>query len=625
MKAHPQHPRSLRRRRPVHPSAPGRDRVLFNAVGLGVVYQDASGLIVAANPAAERILGQDGEPIVGRSSFDPRWKAVWSDGRPAPGDEHPSIVALRTKKQVGPVELGVVGADGGVRWLLVTAIPTRSTKSPGLARVCVIFEDITVRKTAEDAIRVSEERVQRLVEANVIGIIVAERQGVIQANDEFLAMVGCDREDLASGLIDWRAMTPDEFLPMVDTAVRDIAEVGVSAAFEKEFIRKDGSRVPVLIGAARLDSTPLRWVSFVVDLSSLKLAQGEIQRQANLLDQAYDAIFAWDWNGGITYWNRGAERLYGYTAEEAAGRRSHELLNVEYQTSVAEFRERLEREGMLEDELIHIHRDGRRLMVETRHVFVNDPGRPYVLEVNRDITSRHEFERERQTFVDTLAHDLRNPLGAAKAQAQLLMRRIERDTAIDQESVRRGLESVVGSVNRMNGLIGEMLDAGHLREGQPLELQIARVDLVALAAGITAGFDKLTPRHSLSLETSLRSLEGMWDRSRLERVLGNLLDNAVKYSPAGGTVVVSISSESTIDQVWALLSVSDQGLGIPADQVSHVFERFQRGRNVTGRITGAGIGLSGVKQIVEQHGGAITVESMEGKGSTFTIRLPVGQ
>ena len=205
------------------------------------------------------------------------------------------------------------------------------------------------------------------------------------------------------------------------------------------------------------------------------------------------------------------------------------------------------------------------------------------------------------------------------------MRRIERDTAIDQESVRRGLESVVGSVNRMNGLIGEMLDAGHLREGQPLELQIARVDLVALAAGITAGFDKLTPRHSLSLETSLRSLEGMWDRSRLERVLGNLLDNAVKYSPAGGTVVVSISSESTIDQVWALLSVSDQGLGIPADQVSHVFERFQRGRNVTGRITGAGIGLSGVKQIVEQHGGAITVESMEGKGSTFTIRLPVGQ
>ncbi len=599
--------------------------MLFNAVGLGVVYQDASGLIVAANPAAERILGQDGEPIVGRSSFDPRWKAVWSDGRPAPGDEHPSIVALRTKKQVGPVELGVVGADGGVRWLLVTAIPTRSTKSPGLARVCVIFEDITVRKTAEDAIRVSEERVQRLVEANVIGIIVAERQGVIQANDEFLAMVGCDREDLASGLIDWRAMTPDEFLPMVDTAVRDIAEVGVSAAFEKEFIRKDGSRVPVLIGAARLDSTPLRWVSFVVDLSSLKLAQGEIQRQANLLDQAYDAIFAWDWNGGITYWNRGAERLYGYTAEEAAGRRSHELLNVEYQTSVAEFRERLEREGMLEDELIHIHRDGRRLMVETRHVFVNDPGRPYVLEVNRDITSRHEFERERQTFVDTLAHDLRNPLGAAKAQAQLLMRRIERDTAIDQESVRRGLESVVGSVNRMNGLIGEMLDAGHLREGQPLELQIARVDLVALAAGITAGFDKLTPRHSLSLETSLRSLEGMWDRSRLERVLGNLLDNAVKYSPAGGTVVVSISSESTIDQVWALLSVSDQGLGIPADQVSHVFERFQRGRNVTGRITGAGIGLSGVKQIVEQHGGAITVESMEGKGSTFTIRLPVGQ
>jgi signal transduction histidine kinase len=262
-------------------------------------------------------------------------------------------------------------------------------------------------------------------------------------------------------------------------------------------------------------------------------------------------------------------------------------------------------------------------MVETRHVLVNEPGRPYVLEVNRDVTSRHEFERERQTFVDTLAHDLRNPLGAAKAQAQLMMRRIERDDKVNRESVLRGLESVIGSVNRMNGLIGEMMDAAHLRDGQPLELRIEAVNLVALAAAGVAGFDRLTPRHTLSLETTLDSLVGQWDRSRLERVLGNLLDNAVRYSPAGGNVVISVSSESTGDGTWAILSVSDEGLGIPADQVTSVFERYHRGRNVTGRITGTGIGLFGVKQIVEQHGGTIEVESREGMGSKLIVRLPV--
>jgi signal transduction histidine kinase len=125
------------------------------------------------------------------------------------------------------------------------------------------------------------------------------------------------------------------------------------------------------------------------------------------------------------------------------------------------------------------------------------------------------------------------------------------------------------------------------------------------------------------VESALESLEGRWDASRLERVIGNLLDNAVKYSPAGGDIVISVSREASESRDWAVLAVSDQGLGIPADQLGHVFERFQRGRNVTGRISGAGIGLSGVKQIVEQMGGSISVVSTEGAGSTFTVRLPL--
>jgi signal transduction histidine kinase len=112
---------------------------------------------------------------------------------------------------------------------------------------------------------------------------------------------------------------------------------------------------------------------------------------------------------------------------------------------------------------------------------------------------------------------------------------------------------------------------------------------------------------------------GDWDGPRLRRVLDNLLSNAIKYSPAGGEVVVTLAADGDS----AVLRVRDQGLGIPAEDLPHIFERFRRARNAA-EIVGTGLGLSGARQLVEQHGGTIQVESQEGAGSTFTVRLPLG-
>jgi signal transduction histidine kinase len=128
-----------------------------------------------------------------------------------------------------------------------------------------------------------------------------------------------------------------------------------------------------------------------------------------------------------------------------------------------------------------------------------------------------------------------------------------------------------------------------------------------------------TDRHSLCVATDLPELIGHWDGLRLGRVLDNLLDNAVKFSPGGGAVVVTIRAESGL----AIFSVSDRGEGIPSSDLPHIFERFRRGRNVEGRIPGTGIGLAGVRGIVELHKGTIQVESDVGVGTTFTVRLPV--
>lgn len=118
-------------------------------------------------------------------------------------------------------------------------------------------------------------------------------------------------------------------------------------------------------------------------------------------------------------------------------------------------------------------------------------------------------------------------------------------------------------------------------------------------------------------------LVGDWDRVRLERLVDNLLSNAIKYSPHGGDVVVTIRQARCHGGDWAVLAVRDQGIGIPAAEFGRIFERFHRGTNVAGRITGTGIGLASARQVAAEHGGSIAVESREGGGSTFTVRLPL--
>jgi signal transduction histidine kinase len=181
----------------------------------------------------------------------------------------------------------------------------------------------------------------------------------------------------------------------------------------------------------------------------------------------------------------------------------------------------------------------------------------------------------------------------------------------------------------MGQQLDELLDAARLEAGQPLELRRAPTDAVALARRVAAEQQATTERHRVRVETALSELTGAWDAVRLGRVLDNLLANAIKYSPAGGEVVVTVAREDDpagedgAVGAWAVLAVTDLGLGIPAADLPRIFERFRRAGNVAGRIGGTGIGLASARQLVEQHGGALTAESVEGAGSTFTVRLPL--
>ena len=154
-------------------------------------------------------------------------------------------------------------------------------------------------------------------------------------------------------------------------------------------------------------------------------------------------------------------------------------------------------------------------------------------------------------------------------------------------------------------------------------LNLRSVDLADLVPRIVSDHREMVDHHRVQVQVINPRVVGEWDADRLDRVVANLLSNAVKYSPDGGDITVSVREERDGDSGWGVVTVRDEGLGIPAHDLPHVFERFHRGSNVVDRISGTGIGLAGARQIVEQHGGSITVESREGEGSTFSIRLPL--
>jgi signal transduction histidine kinase len=174
------------------------------------------------------------------------------------------------------------------------------------------------------------------------------------------------------------------------------------------------------------------------------------------------------------------------------------------------------------------------------------------------------------------------------------------------------------SASRMAYQVDELLDVARLQMGQDLALRIEPVDLVALARESAVEFDQRATDHVVRFEGKVTEVIAEVDRLRIERVVANLLANAVKYSPKGGEIVVTV----TVEDGEAVLSVRDRGIGIPAPDLPRIFEPFHRGAN-TAATAGTGIGLAGAKRIVEHHGGRIAVESTEGEGSTFTVRLPL--
>jgi PAS domain S-box-containing protein len=257
-----------------------RYRALFETMPQGVVHYDADGSIIGVNPAASEILGMD---LAALTSWPlvPEGQALREDGSPYPAEDLPVRVALRTGVIVSGVVAGLRhGRTGELRWVRVTAVPDARDDRGRPSRAYAIFTDLTEQRQTEEALRQSTALLGRLRDANVLGVVVAGEELVYEANDAYLGMIGYSRDDLEAGRLDWREITPPGWASVEAKAREQLLRTGACQPFEKEYVHKEGHRVPVLVGAAILDRSPLRWTSFVVDLTSRQRAE---QERAKLL------------------------------------------------------------------------------------------------------------------------------------------------------------------------------------------------------------------------------------------------------------------------------------------------------------------------------------------------------
>ena len=252
-----------------------RYRTLFETLPQGVIYYAADGLIMDANPAARDILGIDMQKIL-TWPLPTASGAVHEDGSPFQPDELPIKMALRTGKVIVDVVMGVEHARTGERrWLRITAVPDARDAHGRPQRAYAMFRDLTEERRVAAALREGAELMGRLRDANVLGVGLVGEDGVHDANDAFLDIIGYSRDDLECGRIDWKVLSPERYRAVQDEAMAQLRGTGACRPFEKEYRHRDGHRVPVLIGAAVVSRNPLRWVSFVVDLTARQRAERE--------------------------------------------------------------------------------------------------------------------------------------------------------------------------------------------------------------------------------------------------------------------------------------------------------------------------------------------------------------
>lgn len=540
--------------------------------------------------------------------------------------------------------------------------------------------DITERKQAELALAAKEARLQGFVDANVVGIVYADIQGNIhEANDALLKMIGYTREDLESGKLRWSDLTPPEHFPLDAQAIAEAQANGACTPYEKEYIRRDGSRVPVLVGYSLVGEAREESVAFILDLSDRKQAEVALKERSEhiklLFETTRDLLSSTqpltlvetvfnklkDLIGLDIYINYILDEqqqklqlaFYGGISPEVAQQITWLEIGQSICGTVAQLRcqivqtkiqqsnspisqavrslgvtayscQPLIAQGKLFGTLSFGSFSRTQFTAAERSLFQAICDQIAIaLERSQLLTSLQKqteelvrMNRMKDEFLAILSHELRSPLNPILGWAKLLQNR-----QFSPAKTAEALAVIERNARLQTQLIDDLLDVAKILRGK-LTMEVAPVNLVFVIEAAIETVRAAAVAKDILIHSILPQIgQVSGDAVRLQQIIWNLLSNAIKFTPTQGQVDIRL--ECVEDR--AQITVSDTGKGIQPEFLPYVFESFrQEDTSTTRKYGGLGLGLAIVRHLVEAHGGTIWAESQgEAQGATFTVQLPL--
>jgi PAS domain S-box-containing protein len=605
-----------------------RLRITLASIGDAVISTDADGRVVFLNSVAETLTGwtqtdAEGQPlteifrIVNEYTREPA--------------ENPVVQALRKGLVVGLANHTVlIARDGTERPIDDSAAPMLDDS--GLPRGAVlVFRDVTERRAFEE----TQARLAAIVESSVDAIVSKTLEGIIRTwNAGAERLFGYTAEEVVGRSITL-IIPPDRLHEETEILAR-LSRGERIEHYETVRQAKDGRLIDIAltISPTRDPEGQIIGASKIArDITERRRAEEAQARLAAIVESSHDAIISKTLQGIIQTWNTAAERLYGYTAQEAVGQSITLLIPPDRLDEEKEILAQLARGERIEHyKTVRRAKDGHLLDISLTLSPIRDAQGRIIgaSKIARDISEQkradealqealeglRKADRRKDEFLAMLAHELRNPL--APLRNSLHVMRLTKDPDL----VAKTRDIMDRQLSHMVRLVDDLLEVSRISLNK-MEL---RRSMVLLSEVIKNALETARPviqeaGHTLSVSLPPEPIHLDADLTRLAQVFSNLLINSARYTEERGQIWLTATREG--NQVTVV--VRDTGVGIPASALSRVFEMFsQVDRSLERSAGGLGIGLALVKGLVEMHGGTVQAESSgEGQGSTFTVRLPV--
>jgi PAS domain S-box-containing protein len=620
-----------------------RSKSLFETLPIGVVFQDAEGRITEANPAALRILGLTLEQLQGRTSVDPRWRAVHADGSDFPCEEHPAMVCIRTGEPVHDVVMGAYNPlTGEQRWIRVNATPLFSPGESVPREVYATFEDFTELHLAELALRESEARLRATLDTMQIGCQILDsewRYVYINPAAErhnrrpSAELIGNRYADM------WPGIERTEVHGIIETCMRE----RTVQTMLNEFAYPDGA-----VGWFELIVQPMGGDVLIqsIDVTARVAADRALRESETRYRIVADNTYDWEWwvdpDGDFVYCSPGCAEITGYGPEEFMDD-SGRLLEIVHPDDREKVRAHMSTYLSEPDatviEFRVLAKDGLERIIDhrCRPVFADDGTWLGRHASNRDVTERRKAEEEvrrlnkelqrrvvsrteqldaatheLEALAYSIAHDVRAPLRTIDGFSAAVL---EDEGEAMSEDARLSLQRVRTAAQTLARLLDDLTG---LSRASQRELARERVDLSGLAEDVA---DEITLEHpSRRVELSVSpGLVADADPVLARVILRELLGNAWKFTARREVAHVEVGARDLEDAV--AFYVRDDGAGFDLRYAEHLFGVFQR-MHPPGEFEGDGVGLAMVQRLVRRHGGRCWAEAEVGKGATFFFTLP---